>query len=36
VREMLAAGEKPPHEFSRDEVAEILIESMKEESATNG
>ncbi len=29
VREMLAAGQKPPMEFSRPEVAEILINSMK-------
>ena len=28
VREMLAAGETPPLEFTRPEVAEILIESM--------
>jgi sulfate adenylyltransferase len=29
VREMLAAGEMPPREFSRPEVASILIEAMK-------
>ena len=29
VREMLARGELPPPEFSRPEVARILIESMK-------
>ncbi|MBI2981664.1 MAG: sulfate adenylyltransferase, partial [Deltaproteobacteria bacterium] len=29
VREMLAKGELPPQEFSRPEVARILIESMK-------
>jgi sulfate adenylyltransferase len=28
VREMLAAGERPPQEFSRPEVADILIEAM--------
>ena len=27
VREMLAAGERPPEEFTRPEVADILIES---------
>src|SRR4051812_30425252 len=31
VREMLASGEKPPHEFSRDEVAEILIDAYRKE-----
>jgi sulfate adenylyltransferase len=36
VREMLENGEKPPHEFSRDEVAEILIDAYRKESATNG
>jgi len=29
VRELLAAGEMPPREFSRPEVARILIEAMK-------
>ncbi|HKY04939.1 MAG TPA: sulfate adenylyltransferase [Blastocatellia bacterium] len=29
VREMLQSGEMPPREFSRPEVAEILIEAMK-------
>ena len=28
---MLGNGEKPPHEFSRDEVAEILIDAYKED-----
>jgi sulfate adenylyltransferase len=32
VREMLRKGEKPPQEFSRPEVAEILIEAMRESS----
>ncbi len=31
VREMLEAGEKPPHEFTRDEVAEILIDAYAKE-----
>jgi sulfate adenylyltransferase len=31
VREMLAAGETPPHEFTREEVAEILIDSYRKE-----
>jgi len=29
VRELLAAGEAPPAEFSRPEVAQVLIESMR-------
>ena len=29
VREMLARGERPPAEFTRPEVADILIDSMK-------
>ena len=36
VREMLGNGEKPPHEFSRDEVAEILIDAYRKEPARNG
>ncbi|MEX1253206.1 MAG: sulfate adenylyltransferase [Dehalococcoidia bacterium] len=28
VRELLAAGEAPPHEFTRPEVAQVLIEAM--------
>ena len=31
VREMLAAGERPPQEFSRPEVADILIAAMHRE-----
>jgi sulfate adenylyltransferase len=31
VREMLAAGETPPHEFTREEVAKILIDSYRKE-----
>ena len=30
---MLENGEKPPHEFTRDEVAEILIDAYKERTA---
>ncbi|HEX6330191.1 MAG TPA: sulfate adenylyltransferase [Actinomycetota bacterium] len=33
VREMLRAGERPPIEFSRPEVADILIDAMREPSA---
>ncbi len=33
VREMLRAGIKPPPEFSRDEVATILIEAMSQKTA---
>jgi sulfate adenylyltransferase len=29
VREMLARGEEPPHEFTRPEVARVLIDSMR-------
>ena len=31
VREMLRAGQLPPPEFTRPEVAQILIEGMKQE-----
>jgi ATP sulfurylase len=34
VREMLSRGELPPAEFSRPEVAKILIESMRERPAS--
>jgi len=30
VREMLVAGQRPPVEFTRPEVADILIEAMKQ------
>ena len=33
VREMLRAGERPPEEFTRPEVADILIEAMRESSS---
>jgi sulfate adenylyltransferase len=34
VREMLRAGERPPEEFTRPEVADILIEAMTREQTT--
>jgi sulfate adenylyltransferase len=33
VREMLRAGERPPEEFTRPEVADILIDAMRAESS---
>jgi sulfate adenylyltransferase len=36
VREMLSRGETPPHEFTREEVAEILIDAYRKELATDG
>jgi sulfate adenylyltransferase len=30
VRQMLQAGQTPPREFSRPEVAKVLIEAMKQ------
>ena len=35
VREMLAAGERPPEEFTRPEVADILIESHAQSAETD-
>ena len=32
VREMLSRGETPPHEFTREEVAKILIDAYRKES----
>ncbi len=34
VREMLREGKRPPEEFTRPEVADILIEAMEDEAAT--
>ena len=36
VREMLAAGERPPEEFTRPEVADILINAMRESAEGQG
>ncbi|MGH2924659.1 MAG: sulfate adenylyltransferase [Solirubrobacterales bacterium] len=36
VREMLSRGEIPPREFTREEVADILIDAYRKESATDG
>ncbi len=36
VREMLRAGERPPEEFTRPEVADVLINSMRESAAGRG
>jgi sulfate adenylyltransferase len=36
VRELLSAGEAPPPEFSRPEVAAVLIDSMKSTAAAGG
>ena len=36
VRDMLAAGEAPPPEFSRPEVAKVLIESMSTAGGSGG
>jgi sulfate adenylyltransferase len=36
VREMLRAGERPPEEFTRPEVADILIQAMRESAEGQG
>jgi len=36
VREMLAAGEEPPAEFTRPEVARVLMEATASASAAGG
>jgi ATP sulfurylase len=33
---MLSRGESPPHEFTREEVAEILIDAYRGEAASDG